>query len=92
MNLTAIALIAAAIVNGANPNAQLGFYPSSAKVTRIENDTVYIEDCAGFEWEFDGVEDWEENDACAVLFCDNGTENIKDDIIVNVRYTGTCSN
>lgn len=90
LGLTVAALTAAAIINGANPNATLGFYPHCGVVTEVNecNDTVTVTDFNGFEWAFVGIEDWCVNDICSMQMCDNGTEIITDDIICFAQYEG----
>ena len=49
------------------------------------SDALYIL-ADGDIWRYRGIEDWEINDMCSVVFCDNGTEEIDDDEIVYMRY------
>lgn len=65
-------------------------YPLSTIVYDVceENDIVTIEDFNGNLWQFSGVEDWRKGDICAVIFDSKGTEEIKDDEIIKVRYSG----
>ena len=65
-------------------------YPMTGIVTEVDrkNDIVTIEDFNGNIWEFEGCEDWEENDICSCIMNNKGTENIKDDEIVKVKYSG----
>lgn len=51
-------------------------------------DIVTIADFNGFEFQFEGCEDWLEGDLCSVTMCDNGTEKIFDDVILGTRYSG----
>jgi hypothetical protein len=88
LGLTITALITTAILNGANPNAQLGFYAQSTVVSEVKDDVVTITDANGNDWQFNGAEDWLEGDVCTITFCDNGTETIYDDVIVNTKYDG----
>ena len=70
----------------------LGLYPAAGEVvgTDVVDDLVYVETTDGNTWDFeaDGVEDWEIGDKCALIFFDNGTEEIEDDMIVTARYIG----
>ena len=52
------------------------------------SDTLYVETVDGNIWEYCGVEDWEYDDLCSIVFCDNGTDEIEDDEIVYMRYIG----
>lgn len=65
-------------------------YPKTMIVTEVneESDTVILIDNEGFEWEIYGVEDWEIGDIGSCIMNDNGTEDITDDEIVDIRYGG----
>lgn len=71
-----------------NANQQKHLYPLSTTVTEIENDTVTVEDTNGNLWSFDGAEDWEVGDTCALIMDDNSTKDIRDDVIISTRYQG----
>lgn len=67
------------------------YYPRTAVVTEIdvENDMVYVTDYCGFIWGFSGVEDWDVDDVASMILHDVGQkDNILDDEIVNVQYSG----
>ena len=87
---TIATLISIATTFGANPTANLGFYPASAQVVEVNNesDTWAIEDTRGHVWELDEAEDWMVGDNCSCIFCDNGTEDVTDDIPCVVWYVG----
>lgn len=87
---TIATLISIATTFGANPTANLGFYPASAQVVEVNNesDIWAIEDTRGHVWELDEAEDWMVGDNCSCIFCDNGTEDITDDIPCVVWYVG----
>ena len=51
------------------------------------SDALYVL-AYGDIWRYIGIEDWEINDMCSIVFCDNGTEEIDDDEIVYMRYIG----
>lgn len=53
-----------------------------------ENDTVIMQDANGNIWSFEGIEDWFVGDLASVMLDKNGTQEIYDDTIVKVRYTG----
>ena len=65
-------------------------YPMTAIITEIlENEnTVIIKNYNGQEWTFKGVEDWIVGDVCALIMDNQNTPEIKDDVIVEVRYSG----
>lgn len=58
----------------------------------VELDTreniVYVEDYNGNIWCFDGCEDWAIGDIAGMVMDTMGTENIYDDIMINVTYNG----
>lgn len=82
---TLITLILSGNING---NATL--YPETAVVREIDpvEDTVLVEAGNGNLFVFKGTEDWEEDDICSMLMSDNGTANVADDIILDVKYSG----
>lgn len=49
-------------------------------------DKVTVIDCDGEVYQFYGSEDWLVNDKCILLMDDNGTDDIKDDIIISTKY------
>ena len=65
-------------------------YAKTAKIIEVNRitDTVTCEDYNGNLWEFTECEDWEVGDVAALLMNNNGTENIYDDTIVEVKYCG----
>lgn len=69
-----------------NANQQKHLYPLSTTVTEINNDTVTVEDSNGNLWSFDGAEDWEVGDGCALIMDDNSTSEIIDDKIISAKY------
>ena len=66
------------------------WYGMTAVVTHVSqaNDTVTIKDFNGNLWQFKGAEDWSVDDVVACIMDNKGTELIKDDAIVSVRYSG----
>ena len=69
-----------------NANQQKHLYPLTTTVTEIKNDTVTVEDSNGNIWSFDGAEDWEVGDGCALIMDDNSTSEIVDDVIISAKY------
>ena len=65
-------------------------YPKAATVTGfdIENDMVITTDAAGVQWLFGGIEDWDVGDTAAFIIDSCGTEEISDDLVISVRYSG----
>ena len=64
-------------------------YPATMVVTGTDfvSDTVTLEDSTGNLWAFHGVEDWQVGDVASVLMETNNTAEIRDDRILNVRYS-----
>lgn len=50
-----------------NANQISHLYPLTTTVTEINNDTVTVEDSNGNLWSFNGVEDWQVGDGCALI-------------------------
>lgn len=71
-----------------NANQQKHLYPLTTTVTEVNNDIVTVEDSNGNLWSFNGAEDWEINDSCALIMNDNNTKDIRDDVIISTRYQG----
>ena len=69
---------------------QVNVYPLVAMVSEIDRaqDIVTFEMNNGDLFEWEGVEDLEVNDTCALMMCDMGTSEIKDDVILSIRYSG----
>ena len=65
-------------------------YAMSTIVVNVdyENDIVTLEDFNGFQWQFEGCEDWQVNNVCACVMNDNHTPSIFDDVIINTNYCG----
>lgn len=84
LRLMLATLTATAILNGANPNTQLGFYVNDAVVTEVNNDVTYVVDYYGEEWTLTDADYLAVGDVCTITFCDNGTNDICDDIITDV--------
>ncbi len=66
-------------------------YPNTAVITDLdyENDLVTCTDSVGFDWVFEGIEDWNEGDVVSLLMWDAGTPNsIRDDVILKAYYGG----
>lgn len=90
--IVALAIVAAmtdkTICQIYNANQQKHLYPLTTTVTEIENNTVTVEDSNGNLWSFNGVEDWQVGDGCALIMHDNSTSKIIDDTIISTRYQG----
>lgn len=62
-------------------------YPLAARVIDIQGDTVSLCDGAGNVWKWEGAEDWQIGDIAAMIMSDNGTSEISDDEILEMRYS-----
>ena len=49
-------------------------------------DTVYVRDCNGHLWSFQGVEDWQVGDCATLIMDNNRTLDIADDIVTSAHY------
>lgn len=69
---------------------EVNIYPIVAVVSEVDRarDIVTFETNNGFLFEWEGVEDLKVNDTCALMMCDMGTQEIKDDVILSIRYSG----
>lgn len=64
-------------------------YPRIFFVEAIDPDidTVTLYDVNGWQWKWEGTEDWEVEDMAAAIMDDNGTpDNIYDDVIIKLYY------
>lgn len=65
-------------------------YPGLLRITEVQDNIVMGIDANGFAFRFvDVYEKWDVDDLCAVIFDDEGTTQIFDDTIKQVRYVGT---
>ena len=86
--MTLLSLIATL---GGAPAQNHSIYMRGMEIVNLDynTDIVTCVDAAGFEWEFTGCEDYCVNDIVCVLLDTMGTEDtIKDDVILNVTYSG----
>lgn len=78
-------------LSGAKPMPkEVNIYPLVVIVSEVDRaqDIVTFETNNGDLLEWEGVEDLEVNDTCALMMCDMGTPEIKDDAILSIRYSG----
>ena len=70
--------------------AALGLSPVTARVVDLNrtDDIVTIEMANGHRYAFFGCSDYCEGDYVSAIVWKNGTEDIRDDIIVSVHYSG----
>lgn len=91
ITLTALITLVTGSATAKAAAPQSSIYPDAMVVDEIDRaaDVVYIKTCAGLVYSFEGVEDWMIGDLAAVIMDDNGTpDNVKDDIILTVKYAG----
>lgn len=90
--IVALAIVAAftdlSLAKLYNANQISHLYPLTTTVTEINNNTVTVEDSNGNLWSFNGAEDWQVGDGCALIMHDNSTSEIMDDTIISTRYQG----
>ena len=73
------------------PVQDQGVYMRAMEVTNLnyETDVVTCVDSVGFQWEFEGCEDYLKGDIVCCLMATMGTENtIRDDEILLTNYSG----
>jgi len=66
-------------------------YPDTLVVTNTQNNVITMETSNGFVYQVFGVEDIMDGDVLSVLFYDNGTDIITDDIVIDFNYSGFIS-
>lgn len=64
------------------------YYIQETTVVEIDGNKVIFETESGNLFSIYGVEDWQVGDRAVLLFDNNGTHEIKDDIIVREFYRG----
>ena len=65
-------------------------YPTTAIVSAVnyEENLVSVEDFNGNIWQFTETDDWSVGDICSLIMDSKKTEEIEDDEILSVRYSG----
>ena len=88
--LVVCALSVGWVLFGLNVRSTKNYYGMTAVVTHVSEatDTVTIKDFNGNLWQFKGTEDWAVGDVASCIMDNHGTVFIRDDSIVNVRYSG----
>ena len=84
-----IIIIVAMLCNFLAPSAamQSHLYAKNLVCVDVSQDVATFEDRCGNLWQAD-AEDWSTWDHAAAIMSDAGTPEIKDDIIVAIRYEG----
>ena len=97
VKLSSLIIGTVASITSCQPQKEVGYYPTTAVISNVcevevETEKKYqltLEDFNGDAWAYiseDG--DWLEGDIANLIMCDNGTEEIEDDIIIYARYSG----
>ena len=69
--------------------AQGIIYPQTFEVTKVNDDTFELTTYTGHVWEEPDPEDWAEGDlAAAIMYNSLTPDDITDDVILALRYTG----
>lgn len=63
-------------------------YAMTCEVVELdrENNLMILVDANGFEWAWEGIEDWQIGDCASMLMDNNGTAEIFDDVILSMNY------
>lgn len=80
--LAAALAIATALINTGH------IYPQTVIITDTADNLVTVQTSQGISYQFEGAEDYEAGDLVSVIMFDNGTQDIRDDIILSHRYAG----
>ena len=83
-----IIILAIAIIACTCSCGKSTLYPETGKVVEICNDEVVVETCTGNLFAFYGAEDWMIGDCISLIMDGCGTANVKDDVIITVKYSG----
>lgn len=65
-------------------------YPTTMQVVNLDYgaDLVTVQTATGFQYEFEGTEDYTEGDLVSLVMWSGGTKDITDDMILAARYSG----
>ena len=97
IKLSSLIIGTVASITSCQPQKEVGYYPTTtiiSNVCEVEVETekkyqLILEDFNGNKWSYiseDG--DCFKGDIMSLIMCDNGTEDIEDDIIIYARYSG----
>lgn len=75
---------------GTRPEVPQGIYATTTMVTNLDYDMdiVEVSTMTGIKYQFNDCDDWSIGDFCTVTMWDNGTPDIRDDEVLDVRYSG----
>ena len=97
IKLSSLIIGTVASITSCQPQKEVGYYPTTAVISNVcevevETEKKYqltLEDFNGDRWAYISEDaDWLEGDIASLIMCDNGTEDITDDIIIYVKYSG----
>ena len=65
-------------------------YPETFIVVAVdpEHDFITLQDFNGYTWNWNGCDDWMIGDIASARMDSNGTEEIQDDEIIELKYSG----
>lgn len=88
VGLTIITMAVSANASAVHLVSDYKEYSAVMKVRKIDldEDTVYVENWAGYVYSFYGVDDWMEGDYCSLIMSNNYTDDILDDKIKSESY------
>ena len=88
--IASLSLAALATSPAESPGLVKNYYPETMIVSNLdyESDLVTLTDANENTWTFTGCEDWMIGDFADLIMDDMGTENIYDDEIISIRYSG----
>ena len=97
IKLSALIIGTVASITSCQPQKEVGYYPTTAVISNVceaeveteKNYWLTLEDFNGNKWAYISENaDWLEGDIVSLIMCDNGTEDITDDMIIYVKYSG----
>ena len=97
IKLSSLIIGTVASITSCHPQKEVGYYPATTVVSsvcevEVETEKKYwltLKDFNGNEWTYISEDsDWLKGDIASLIMCDNGTEDIEDDIIIYARYSG----
>ena len=90
-----IAMLISALFSTKEKNTNIlkyGIYADASRCIAIETidqdaDRVFVQNSGGMVYAFDtDTEDYETGDDITCIFCDMGTQDVHDDMIISARY------
>lgn len=89
LKVICIAMMVCSMLMMAVGSASAEIYPATAKVITLDydSDIVVVETFTGFQFAFEGCEDWMIGDCVSLIMEDNDTASIYDDEIIMAQYS-----